>query len=60
MHAIQTSMPRSDDFERSLKAMKAASPASEWVLLDEVSPLSVAEQPAKFSALVAAFLQRIG
>ena len=40
--------------------MKAASPASEWVVLDEVSPLSVAEQPAKFSALVAAFLQRIG
>ena len=42
------------------EAMQAAIPAAELVVLDEASHLSVEEQPAKFSALVAAFLQRLG
>jgi 3-oxoadipate enol-lactonase len=42
------------------EAIKAAIPAAELVVLDEASHLSVEEQPAKFSALVAAFLQRLG
>jgi 3-oxoadipate enol-lactonase len=42
------------------EAIQAAIPAAELVVLDEASHLSVEEQPAKFSALVAAFLQRLG
>jgi 3-oxoadipate enol-lactonase len=42
------------------EAMKAALPAAELVILDGASHLSVEEQPAKFSAIVAAFLRRLG
>jgi 3-oxoadipate enol-lactonase len=42
------------------EAMKAAIPASQLVVLEQASHLSVAEQPARFSALIASFLQRLG
>jgi 3-oxoadipate enol-lactonase len=41
------------------EAISAAIPGSELVVLDDASHLSVAEQPARFAALVGGFLRRL-